>query len=221
MVRSINCFFIYAVMVFAGCNRTVVENSAGDIPVITPVNRAALNQTTDDDVTWRRYEFATMPLQFFFSDSTASYVAYGNSYHKNIRDIFYSKQMAEKAGKLLRNYDLDFEYTTNEPAQYQLTESWTIEFGKRSYILSVFDKRQFSVGPLNPYFYCLIDTTDPDAVSAVGFINRLPEDGDMVGNIFGKDGHLCIAMQYYTKKKGYRTGTAIITQNQNNEWVIQ
>jgi len=222
MLRYISCILIFLVMAFIGCDRIVVENMTGDIPVLTPVDSTVMHQT-NDDVTWRRYTFANISLQFNFSDSIASVITYGNNYHKKIADIFYTKAMIQKSGKLVRNYDLDLEYFTADPIQYQLNNSCTIEFGKRSYILCVFDKQQFSVGPLNAYFYCLIDTTDSDAVSAIGFTNRLPEGTDVLNDIYNKNGHLCISMHYYTHigHKGYKTVMAIITQNEHNEWVVR
>ena len=222
MVRFISCILIFLVMAATGCDRIVIENMTGDIPVLTPVDSTVIHQT-NDDVTWRRYTFANMPLQFNFSDSTTSAITYGNNYYKNISDIFYTKAMIQKSGELVRNYDLDLEYYTADPTQYQLSTSCIIEFGKRSYILCVFNKHQFSVGPLNVYFYCLIDTTDPDAVSAIGFTNRLAEGTDVLQDIYNKNGHLSISMHYYTHTghKRYKTAMAIITQNERNEWVVR
>jgi len=222
MARFISCILIFFVMASTGCDRIVVENMTGDIPVLTPVDSIVMHQT-NDNVTWRRYTFANMPLHFYFSDSTASVISYGNDYHKNIADIFYTKAMIQKSGKLVRNYDLDFEYFTADPTHYQLINSCTIKFGKRSYILCIFNKHQFSVSPLNAYFYYLIDTTDPDDVSAIGFTNRLPEGTDVLRDIYNKNGHLSISMHYYTHTglKGYKTAMATITQDKHNEWVVR
>jgi len=221
MVRFISCILIFLVMASTGCDRIVVENMTGDIPVLTPLDSTVVHQT-DDDVTWRRYTFANMPLQFNFSDSTASVISYG-SYSKNIADIFYTKTMIRESNKLISNYDLDLEYFTADPTQYQLSNSWTIEFGKRNYILCVFNKHQFSVSPLNAYFYCLIDITDTEAVSAIGFINRLEEGIEIAPDIYNMNGHMCISMHYYTHTahKSYKTAMAIITQNERNEWTVR
>lgn len=222
MFRFISCIFIFLIIVSTGCDRAVVGNLIADIPVLTPIDTTMFVHTTNADLTLRRYTFTTMPLQFCFSDSTASVISYGKDYHKNIADTFYPKAMIQKSEKLLRNYASDFEYLTADPTQYQLSNSWIIEFGKRSYILSVFNKHQFSVGSLNTYFYCLIDVSDPAAISALSFINRLPE-GENVPEVYNKNGHLCIVLHYYTQKgvKGYKTGTAKITQNDDNEWVVK
>lgn len=220
MVRFISCIFIFLIIAFTGSDRAVVENMTGHISVLTCVDRVI--SQTNDNVTWRRYTFANMPLQFYFSDSTASVISYGNDYHKKIANTFYTKAMIKKTGKLVRNYDLDFEYFIDDPVRYKLSNSWTIEFGKQSYILSVFDKHQFSVGSLSTYFFCLINISDPTAISAISFINRLPE-GENVPEVYNKNGHLCISMHYYTQKgfKGYKTGIAVITQNENNEWEVR
>lgn len=204
-----------------GCARTKV-GSTGDVIEITPVTiDSSVTMVTNDDVTLRTYTFKDIPLQFVFQDSSASYITYGNNYRKDVSGSFYTLAMIKKGSKLLHNYDCDTTFFNNDQCRNHLILAQVINYGTRRYVLCVFDREQFSVGSLEPYLAFLLDISNPNAISTVSFINRQME-GEELSGVFSHNGHLCISVRYYLPKhKKHETATAIITQNNLNEWVVE
>ncbi|MFP9100283.1 hypothetical protein ACLI09_14630 [Flavobacterium sp. RHBU_24] len=208
------CTFIVSL---SGCNRK-------EKPVIIkPLNTEGnVTMVTNDDVTERSYKFSDIPLTFMFSDSTASYVLYGST-RKEVSDIFYSREMAEKnAPNLAAHYTIDRNSFINEPDRNTLMEADQITAGNNKYVLCSFDKQRFSIGPLNHYYYYLIDITNEDDIAAIAFTS-LAEEGEYMPKIYSKNGRICVDLTYYSHLKAgdYTTETTVVTQDGNGNWVME
>jgi hypothetical protein len=213
-----NLIFICAcIAALTSCN--IKEEPIIIKPLNTPGN---VTMVTNDDVTERSYKFSSIPLTFAFSDSTASYVMYGNT-RKKVTDIFYTRKMAEKkAPNLAAHYTIGRDSFMDEPERNTLMEAAQITVGDNTYVLCIFDKQRFSVGPLNHYYYYLLDVTNEDAITAIAFTG-LAEEGSYMPKVYAKDNNVCVGLTYYSHLKAgnYSTETTVVTQDGSGNWVME
>ena len=198
-------------------------SSAHEPVVVEPINMAGnITMVTNDDVTERSYKFSNMPLTFTFSDSTASYVMYGNN-RKKVSDIFYTLEMAKKnAPNLAARYTIDRNSFMAEPERNALMQAAQITVGNNKYVLCIFDKQRFSVGPLNHCYYYLIDVTDEDAITAIAFTG-LAEKANYMPKVYNKNDKVAVEVTYYSHLKAgdYATEITVVTEDGDGNWVME
>lgn len=206
------------------CLIALTDCNCTEEPVLIKTINTQHNVTmvTNDDVTNRTYKFGDIPLTFMFSDSASSYVMYGTA-RKKIIDIFYTHEMAEKnAPNLATRYTIDRNSFMAEPERNALMQAAQITVGSNKYMLCVFDKQQFTIGPLNHYYYYLIDITNEDDITAIAFTG-LAEEGEYMPKVYNKNSRIAVELNYYPYLEAgdYTTESIVVTEDGDGNWVME
>lgn len=176
--------------------------------------------TTDSEVNWHSYTFKNYPLVFTFSDKN-SQITYGTNFRRPLNEIFYTKETVLPGCGYANKYALDFQNFNADPTENLLIYADEITTEQHKYLLLIFRKNQATIGPLETFPSYIIDITNPKRINAFGFIYR-EEEGTPV-KYYSKNGKLSVTSKYYTQTKpqAYKTKVAMITQDSNDNWVIQ
>lgn len=222
-MRFLSLMLLSALMVCSSCSRKAIGLSY-DVPELTPLKIGPqVVMQTDDDVTYRKYRFTDFPLTFVFLDSLISVVSYGQGFKKPLSDIFITPEMAVKNTRTLKgNYVWNLERFNDDQVASIITEAYSIVFGNRRYIYASFDKHHFTRLPFEETVSYLVDITNPADIKAVAFPDVMVVD-DVGADFFPENGHLCIRFDYYSrlKWKNSKTSKAVLTQNEDYDWIIR